>query len=68
MILKIVETVKSDKGDQQQIYTAIDVKLDNTAKIEVPTKGKLITQKEFYEIIDDMNKRFEEMSNSKVEK
>jgi GLPGLI family protein len=68
IILKVIETVESKDGYQKQIYTATEVKIDNTAKIEIPTKGKIVTQEEFYKIIDDMNKKFEEISNNKVEK
>lgn len=68
IILKIVETVDSKDGYQKQIFTATEVKLEDKAKIEIPTKGKLVTQQEFDQIIADMNKKFEEILNSKVEK
>lgn len=68
IILKIVETIKSDKGDQKQIYTAISVRLDDKAKIEKPSKGQLITQKEFEQIIDEMNNKFKKMQSEKIDK
>ncbi|MBY0067421.1 GLPGLI family protein [Empedobacter falsenii] len=41
IILKVVQILDTKEGIQKEIYTAIDVKIDNNAKIEIPTKGIL---------------------------
>lgn len=68
LILKL-EIVNIDKkgGENKRIYNATNIKIDSKAKIERPTKGQIVSQKEFDQIIEEDNKKFDEMYNNKVE-
>ncbi len=68
IILKIVETSISNNGNHKQIYFATAVQINNEARLIKPTKGQLISQDEFYSIIDEMNKKIEESMNNKMDK
>ncbi len=68
LILKL-EIVDTDEkgGENKRIYNATDVKIDPKAKITRPTKGKVISEAEFTEMIKEETRKFEEMYKNKVE-
>lgn len=67
LILKLEIVNSSDKGENKRIYHAREIKIDSKAKIERPTKGKIVSEKEFSQIIEEENRKYEEMENNKVE-
>jgi len=67
LILKLEIVNSSDKGENKRIYHATNIKLDSKAKIERPTKGQIVSEKEFDAIIEEENRKFDEMENNKVE-
>lgn len=68
LILKL-EIVEMDEkgGENKRIYNATDIKIDTKAKITRPTKGKVISEAEFTEMINEETRKFEEMYKNKVE-
>lgn len=67
LILKLEIVNSSDKGENKRIYDAMNIKLDSKAKIERPTKGQIVSEKEFDQIIEEENRKYDEMENNKVE-
>lgn len=57
LILKITEISPSKTGLNKMHYVATSVKIDESAKIEKPTKGQIMTQKEFNQFTDEYMKR-----------
>lgn len=68
IILKLEISEVDEKGAEfKQVYHATAIKIDAKAKIEKPSKGKLISEAEFSEMIKEETRKFEEMYNNKVE-
>ncbi|HEY4538753.1 MAG TPA: GLPGLI family protein, partial [Faecalibacter sp.] len=67
LILKL-EIVETDErgGENKRIYNATDIKINPKAKITRPTKGKVISEAEFTEMIKEETRKFEEMYMNKV--
>jgi len=69
LILKLEIVSKDDKeGENKRIYNATEIKIDPKAKIARPTKGKVISEAEFTEMIKEETRKFEEMYNNKVDR
>lgn len=67
LILKLEISVSSERGENKRIYHAREIRIDPKAKIEKPTKGKIVSEKEFSQIIEEENRKYDEMENNKVE-
>lgn len=57
-----------DFNNSHTIVTLKDLKIsEKELKITLPTKGQVVTTEEFMKVIADMQKKFQEMSNSGVD-
>ncbi|GGF04409.1 GLPGLI family protein [Chishuiella changwenlii] len=57
-----------DFNNAHTIVTLKDLKIsDKDLKITLPTKGQVVTTEEFMKVVTDMQKKFQEMSNSGVD-
>jgi len=61
VILKIILNNKEGNQLNKQIYVATKVEVSDKFKINKPTKGKQISQADFEEMVEEENRKFNEM-------
>lgn len=66
-ILKLAIILDQNDGVHKRSYTATEVKLDNNAVILKPTKGKILTKKEFEDYFNEIFRIEAEIENNKVD-
>ncbi|RLZ08763.1 GLPGLI family protein [Faecalibacter macacae] len=64
----ILQLTEIDAQGHKKITTAFDVKINDKAKIERPTKGEVISKEGYNEYVEEMMKRQQEMLNNRVNK
>lgn len=67
LIMKFTQYFNYNKGRHRREIVATKITVDPKLKITKPTKGKIVTQKEFNVIVDAYKKKYEEVENNKVE-
>ena len=68
LIVKFTHYFNHNKGKHKRTFIADKISIEPELKLAKPTKGKIISQKEFNAIVDAHNKRNDEVENNKVER
>jgi len=66
VILKVAVIMDQNDGIHKRFYTATDIKINNKAIILKPTKGKVLTKKEFEDYFNELFRIEAEIKNNKV--
>ncbi|RLZ08766.1 GLPGLI family protein [Faecalibacter macacae] len=67
LIVKFTHYFNNKNGRHHRTFIADKISIEPQLKILKPTKGKVVSQKEFNKIVEEQNKKFEEIKNNKVE-
>lgn len=67
LIVKFTHFFNYNKAKHQRSFVANKISIDPTLKLAKPTKGKVVSQKEFNKIVEEYNARLDEIENNKLE-
>jgi len=67
LIVKFTHYFTNKFGSHKRIIVAENIEINPKIKLQKPTKGKLISQKDFNKIVEEQNKKYQEIENNQVE-